>query len=151
MKLPLAAALAALSLTACASDPYSVRVAIPGKFGEVRDAVQFAIEGKGLNINHVNHISEMLNRTGADLGATKQLYTKAEQFEFCSATLSRAMMEADPHAVVMCPYIVSVYQLTGEDQVWVAFRKPPATGDAALDHALGDVEKLLTGIAGEAR
>lgn len=144
------AALALAPALACASD-WNVRVSVEGDFAEVRDAVQMAIEGQGLNINHTNQIAGMLERTGKDLGATRKVYAHAEQFEFCSAKLSRAMMEADPHAIVMCPYIVSVYQLPDSPEVHIAFRKPPTTGQPALDGALGEVEALLRAIAADAR
>lgn len=151
MKTLFAAALAALSLTACAADPYGVRFKATGDFASVRDSVRAAIEGKGLNINHSNLIADMLERTGRDLGATKRVYAAGEQFEFCSAKLSRAMMEADPHAITLCPYIVSVYQMPDDASVYIAFRKPPKTGNAELDKTLGEIETLLTGIAEEAR
>ena len=151
MKTLLLAALAALTLSACASDPYSTRIRVAGEFDDVRDALRLAIEGRGLNINHENQIAGMLDRTGRDLGATRKVYSGGEQFEFCSAKLSRAMMEADPHAITLCPYIVSVYRITGEDGVYIAYRKPPKTGDAATDQALAEVEALLDGIIEDAR
>jgi len=82
-----------------------------GAFQDVRDSVEMAIEGQGLKITNTNKIAAMLERTGKDLGATRQVYENAEQFEFCSATVSRRMMEADPHAIVMCPYSVAVYTI----------------------------------------
>ena len=96
MKTLFTAALAALSFSACASDPYAVRIAVPGSYADVRDALRFAIEGKGLSINHTNQIAGMLDRTGMDLGASKRVYEAAEQFEFCSAALSPARGHALP-------------------------------------------------------
>ena len=139
-----------LPLGALAAEPYSALFKTQGTFEAVRDSVQSAIEGKGLKINHTNLIAEMLERTGKDLGATKQVYTHGEQFEFCSAAISRAMMEADPHAIVMCPYIVSVYTIPGDKNVYVAYRKPAATKNPALKKSLAEVEKLLTEIIKDA-
>jgi uncharacterized protein (DUF302 family) len=139
-----------LPLSALAAEGYNVLFKTQGEFQFVRDSVQSAIEGKGLVINHTNMIAGMLERTGKDLGATKQVYTNGEQFEFCSSTISRAMMEADPHAIVMCPYIVSVYTIPGDKNVYVAYRKPAATRNPALNKALADVEKLLTEIIKDA-
>lgn len=143
-------ALFCLSLPALATEPYAVRFKTQGDFSFVRDSLQTAIEGKGLKINHTNLIAEMLERTGKDLGATKQIFTHGEQFEFCSATISRAMMEADPHAIVMCPYNIAVYTLPGDASVYISYRKPAATRNPALKKALGDVEKLLTEIIQDA-
>jgi len=139
-----------LPLGALAAEPYSALFKTQGTFEAVRDSVQSAIEGKGLKINHTNLIADMLERTGKDLGATKQVYTHGEQFEFCSAAISRAMMEADPHAIVMCPYIVSVYTIPGDKNVYVAYRKPAATKNPALKKSLAEVEKLLTEIIKDA-
>jgi uncharacterized protein (DUF302 family) len=134
-----------------AADSFNVLFKTHGKFAEVRDMLVSSIEGRGLKINHSNLIADMLERTGKDLGATKQVYVNGEQFEFCSATLSRAMMEADPHAIVMCPYIISVYTLPNDgDTVYLAYRKPAASKNKALKKALADVEGLLTGIIKEA-
>lgn len=132
------------------ADNYAVRFKTHGTFSEVRDQVESAIEGKGLKINHSNKIAEMLDRTGQDLGATTQVYEHAEQFEFCSASVSRSMMEADPHAITMCPYIVSVYTMPKDKHVYIAYRKVPPTKNPALKKALGEVEKLLTEIIKEA-
>jgi uncharacterized protein (DUF302 family) len=125
-------------------------LSLPALAAEVRDAVQAAIEGKGLKINHTNLIAGMLERTGKDLGAAKQVYTNGEQFEFCSATLSRAMMEADPHAIVMCPFNISVYTIPGDAHVYIAYIKPPATENPALKKALTDIEALLSEIVRDA-
>ncbi|MHB1238824.1 MAG: DUF302 domain-containing protein [Gallionella sp.] len=121
-----------------------------GTYQNVRDAVQFAIEGKGLKITHSNMIADMLERTGRDLGVTRQVYEFGEQMEFCSATLSRNMMEADPHTMVLCPYSVSVYKIPNDPAIYVAYRKPPRTRNPELKQALDDVETLLTEIIKDA-
>lgn len=143
-------ALVCLPFSALAAEGFTVVFKAQGAFEDVRDLVQASIEGKGLKINHTNQIAGMLERTGKDLGATKQVYGHGEQFEFCSATISRAMMEADPHAIVMCPYIVSVYTIPGDKTVYIAYRKPAATKNPALKKALAEVEKLLTEIIQDA-
>ena len=139
-------AMLCLSFSAAAAENYTVLFKTQGTYQDVRDALESAIEGKGLKINHTNKIAEMLERTGKDVGATRQVYVNGEQFEFCSATISRQMMEADPHAMVMCPYIVSVYTVPGDNNVYIAYRKPAASRNPALKKALAEVEKLLTEI-----
>ena len=74
-----------------AADSFNALFKTHGKFADVRDMLVSTIEGRGLKINHANYIADMLERTGKDLGATKQVYVNGEQFEFCSATISRAM------------------------------------------------------------
>lgn len=151
MKRTTAFLLLTLSLPALsmAADSFSVSFKAKGKYEDVRDQIQASIEGKGLKINHMNQIAGMLERTGKDLGATRQVYGGGEQFEFCSATISRAMMEADPHAIVMCPYIISVYTIPGDATVYVSYRKPGPTKSPTLKRALADVEKLLTEVIKE--
>lgn len=139
-----------LPLSAMAAESYTVLFKTQGDFEFVRALVETSIQGKGLKINHTNKIAEMLERTGKDLGVTKQVYVDGEQFEFCSATVSRQMMEADPHAIVMCPYIVSVYTIPNDKHVYISYRKPAATKNPALKKALADVEKLLTEIIKDA-
>lgn len=143
-------AMLCLPFSSLAAEGYTVLFKTQGEFQTVRDSVESAIEGKGLVINHTNKIAEMLERTGKDLGATKQVYTNGEQFEFCSATISRRMMEADPHAMVMCPYIVSVYTIPNDKNVYIAYRKPAPTRNPALKKSLAEVEKLLNEIIKDA-
>jgi hypothetical protein len=93
----------------------------------------------------------MLTRTGKDIGAGTQIFAEAEALEFCSATVSRQMMEADPHNIVFCPYIIAIYTLPGEkDKVYVAFRRPLPVGSAESRAALEAVEKLLDDIVADA-
>ena len=98
---------------------------LAASFEDTREAITLAIEGRGLVINYVSHIGDMLQRTGADIGATRQVYAQAEIIEFCSASLSRQMMEADPHSIVQCPFAIAVYTLPGEPgSSWVSYRRP---------------------------
>ena len=149
-KMLAACAMLCLPLTALAAEGYTVLFKTQGTFQDVRDSLQFSIEGKGLKITNTNHIAEMLERTGKDIGATKVVYGNAEQFEFCSATVSRHMMEADPHAIVMCPYSVMAYTIPNDKNVYLAYRKPAATRNKALKKSLVELEKLLTGIIKDA-
>lgn len=149
-KLLAACAMLCLPLTALAAEGYTVLFKAQGSYQDVRDNLQMAIEGKGLKITNTNHIAEMLERTGKDIGETRQVYENAEQFEFCSATVSRHMMEADPHAIVMCPYSVVVYTIPNDKTVYLAYRKPAATRNPALKKTLVELEKLLAGIIKDA-
>jgi hypothetical protein len=71
--------------------------------------------------------------------------------EFCSATVSRAAMEADPHSIVYCPYTIAVYVIAGEPGiVYVAYRRPEAARAGPAADALAGVGKLLDEIVDEA-
>lgn len=142
--------LASMPLIAQAADNYAAVFKAHGTYQEVRDQVQASIEGKGLKINTTHKIADMLDRTGKDIGATKRVYEHAEQFDFCSADISRRMMEADPHAIAMCPYLISVYKLPQEKHVYIAYRRPAATKNPRLKKVLVDVDKMMTEIIKEA-
>jgi len=67
--------------------------------------------------------------------------------EFCSATHSRATMEADPHTLAYCPYTIAVYVLAAEPKrVCAAYRKfgrerqQERSRSGALDQPLGRAE-----------
>lgn len=133
-----------------ATDNYAAVFKAHGTYAEVRDQVQSAIEGKGLKINNVHKIAEMLERTGKDIGSTAQIYENAEQFDFCSADISRRMMAADPHAIAMCPYLISVYKVPKDSHIYISYRKPASTKNPALKKVLLEVDKMLTDIIKEA-
>ena len=122
-----------------------------GNFSDVRDDVEMAITNRGLVVNNVSHVGDMLARTGKDLGDSKQVFLKAEALEFCSAVVSRKMMEADPDNIVFCPYVISVYVVPGKPkEVRVAYRKPQIVGSPVSQKALKAVDDLLSGIVKDA-
>ena len=132
------------AFSALADDGVSV-VTAQGKFADVRDDLVTAIEQRGLVINFVAHVGDMLERTGHDLGRKKRIYDKAEVIEFCSATASRAMMEPDPRNLVYCPYTIAVYTLPGKSGVvYLARRGYPQSAE------LKPVAELLDGIIADA-
>jgi len=136
---------------ALAADDYMVVATKAGNFSDVRDDVEMAITDRGLVVNNVSHVGDMLARTGKDLGDSKQVFIKAEALEFCSAEWSRKMMEADPDNIVFCPYVISVYVVPGKPhEVRIAYRKPQITGSPASRKALKAVDDLLSGIVSDA-
>jgi uncharacterized protein (DUF302 family) len=140
-------------LPAPAAEPEPVvSYARKAKFEDVRDDLKAAIESRGLVIDFESHIHRMLERTGKDLGATARPYADAQAFVFCSARLSRRMMEADPANVAFCPYTITVYATAqAPDRVVVAYRRPWRPGGSPDSQAaLREVEALLDGLAREA-
>jgi uncharacterized protein (DUF302 family) len=118
-------------------------VAVSATYEDAKDRLSTAIEGKGLKIDRMAQIGEMLDRTGADLGAKRRVFERAEIFEFCSARLSREMMEADPRNIVLCPYGIAVYALPGErGKAFFAYRVPSTrAGTAPVANLLRDIVK----------
>ncbi len=115
----------ALAAAVAQADEWLVKRRLASNFADTRDAIVMAIENRGLVINYTSHIADMLKRTGADIGATHPIFEKAEIIEFCSAGLSRKMMELDPHNIAFCPFAISIYTLPGEQNTsWVSYRQP---------------------------
>jgi len=112
-----------------------------GSFDDATFAVESAIVGQGLVIDYVSHVGEMLNRTGADVGSDKQIFTAADIFIFCSAKISREVMEADPMNIGFCPY--GIFVAEDDNGVMVGYRSYP-------DGPMQKVQTLLSGIVEEA-
>lgn len=112
-----------------------------GTFDEATMAVEAAIIGKGLVIDYRSHVGEMLNRTAADVGSEVKIYDNADVFLFCSAVLSRKVMEVDPMNIAHCPY--GVFVMDREGAVSVGYRQMP-------EGPMQEVQTLLDDIAREA-
>jgi uncharacterized protein (DUF302 family) len=129
------------STAALAQADYAKVVQVRGSFEDVKESLVLAIEGKGLVINTTAHVGDMQERTGRDIGQDRQIYGKAEVIEFCSAKVSRALMAADPKAIVLCPYSIAVYTVPARPgQVTLAYRKfPPVPGLKPVADLLEDI------------
>ena len=134
-------AIALVASTAQAADQ-AVVYPFDGSFEDARFAVESAIVDRGLVIDYVSHVGEMLNRTGADVGSDTKLFEAADIFIFCSAVLSRKVMEADPMNIAHCPYGIFVAEREGA--VMVGYRAYP-------DGPMQDVQVMLDEIVQEAR
>ena len=122
------------------AEEWMVRRQVGGSFTDTRDAIVTAIENRGIVINYTARIADMLERTGADIGATRKIFDQAETVEFCSASLSRKMMESSPHYIVLCPFTISIYTLPGDTKgTWVAYRKPQGRAARMVEGLLREV------------
>jgi len=137
------------SLALAADPPPVVSYSKKAKFEDVRDDLNSAIEDRGLVVDYHAFINKMIERTGKDLGSTRKVYLDAQAFVFCSAALSRKMMEADPANASMCPYSITVYATVQEpDRGYVTYRRPwRPDGSAGSRAALNEVDALLDSIA----
>lgn len=147
----LTALFCAVLVLPASADELVVTRAVKGNFDEVRDRVVLAVELQGLVVDHTSRVSEMLARTGKDVGASGKIYVRGEVLEFCSAVLSRQMMEADPSLLTFCPFGIAVYSLPADPGVThIAFRRPSAAASGKQKQALQRVETLLQTILDEA-
>jgi uncharacterized protein (DUF302 family) len=133
----LAAALTCTALATSAAEIISFTT--DQSFDDVSFGVESAIVDAGLVVDHVSHVGAMLERTRADVGSDVVLYSQADVYSFCSATVSRKVMEADLMNIAFCPYGIFIAQAAGSDDVIVGFRSFP-------EGAMKDVEALLTAI-----
>ena len=137
----IAGTLLALALPLAAAAEEAKTYPFDGSFEDAAFAVESAIVGRGLVIDYVSHVGEMLERTKADVGGSETLFRQADVFLFCSAVLSRKVMEADPMNIAHCPYGVFVAERDGA--VMIGYRPMP-------EGAMKEVEALLDEIAQEA-
>lgn len=140
MKQFLGAALICVCSTAAHANQ-AVTYPFDGSFEDATFAVENAIVGRGLVIDYVSHTGEMLNRTAADVGSEVKLFNEADVFLFCSAQISRAVMEADPMNIAHCPYGIFVADQDGE--VIIGYREYP-------EGEMQQVQALLDEIVQEA-
>lgn len=115
--------------------------AFEGSFDDATFAVENAIVGQGLVIDYVSHVGEMLNRTGADVGSDTMIFKNADIFLFCSALVSRQVMEQDPMNITHCPY--GIFVMETEDGVLVGHKDYP-------DGSMQAVENLMQQIVADA-
>ena len=95
-------------------------------FEDASFAVENAIIGAGLVIDSESHVGDMLARTKEDVGGSVDLFAGATVFNFCSADVSRKVMEADPMNLQFCPYGIFVAQAADSDTVTVGHQIYPA-------------------------
>jgi uncharacterized protein (DUF302 family) len=142
-RLALAALLAATPAVAEEPITYSVE----DDFDAVAFAVESAIVDQGLVIDYVSHVGEMLERTRADVGSDVHIFSKADIFLFCSATVSRQVMEADPMNVQYCPYGIFVAERPDmPGTIVVGYRDYPAGPMDAVETLLDGIVKSALGL-----
>lgn len=110
-------------------------------FDDASFALENTIIGRGLVIDYTSHVGEMLARTKDDVGGTKDIFDAADIYLFCSAALSRQVMEVDPMNIIHCPFRVFVADQGGD--VTIGYGAMPE-GEMQV------VQELLDSIAREA-
>lgn len=136
----LAAALAAATATGAMAQQ-AVTYPFDGSFEDAAFGVESAIVGRGLVIDYTSHVGEMLERTREDTGSEVVLFDEADIYLFCSAVVSRQVMEADPMNIANCPYGIFIASMEGE--VMIGYRAMP-------EESMAPVMALLDELAREA-
>lgn len=139
-----ALALGALLFTpAFAQEQAMVSYSTELEYEDVTFGLESAITDRGFVVDHVSHVGEMLERTRVDVGSDVVLFEQADVYSFCSAKLSRQVMEANPMNITFCPYDIFVAQRPGDASVTIGFRSFPK-GEMQI------IQSLLDEIAREA-
>ncbi|MGI3185090.1 DUF302 domain-containing protein [Nioella aestuarii] len=136
----LAAALTAATATGAFAQQ-AVTYPFDGSFEDAAFGVESAIVGRGLVIDYTSHVGEMLERTREDTGSDVVLFDEADIYLFCSAVISRQVMEADPMNIANCPYGIFIASMEGE--VMIGYRSMP-------EESMAPVMALLDELAREA-
>ncbi|MBT3196892.1 MAG: DUF302 domain-containing protein [Gammaproteobacteria bacterium] len=87
----------------------------------------------------------------ASEAAASATFTRSEVIEFCSATLSRKMTDADPANVIFCPYSIALYSTTAAPNiVHISYLQLSKIGSSSSREVLLEVEAMLSKIVTEA-
>lgn len=116
-------------------------------FDDVVFGLESAILDQGLVIDSTSHVGEMLARTGADVGSDKTVFVNADIYSFCSASLSRKVMEADPMNLMFCPYDIFVMvRPETPDQTTIGYRAFPEGPMKEVQALLDTIAKTAIGL-----
>ena len=136
----------ALLLAAPAMAEAPVTRTVEGTWADVVWDIENAITGAGLVIDSVNHVGDMLERTREDVGGGKTLFTHAQVFGFCSAVVSREVMEADPMNLAYCPYRIFLMETPDAPGAITVGR--PAYPEGAMDAVNALLDSIIEDAVG---
>lgn len=134
----------ALALVAGSAGAQEAHVSVyDGTFDDAKFELEQAIVAQGLVIDLVSHVGDMLSRTAADIGSDVTIFDDAVVYAFCSAQISRQVMEADPANLVHCPY--TIYVAERDEEVTLGYRDFPDGPMQVVEDLLGEIVAEVTG------
>ncbi len=96
-------------------------------FADAKEDLLAAITTEGLVVSYTSHAKTMLENTAEMAGVITPVYDDAEIVLFCKADLSHALVGANPHNIVLCPYAIAIYVVHNEpEKVYLSFRETDA-------------------------
>ena len=139
---------AAAALTAqAAMAQQAVTYTVDQSYDDVTFGLENAITDAGLVVDHISHVGEMLERTRADVGSEVTIFTQADVYSFCSAVVSRKVMEADPMNIAFCPYGIFVAQMPGDEaRTVIGYRSYPEGPMQEVQAMLDKLTKTAIGM-----
>lgn len=149
---PLLASLAAVAISVTTAAAQEFKTYTSKKpFDEVRFELGNAVVARGFAVQSEGNIAKMLDRTAADVGASKSVYKNGEFVAFCSAKYTRMMVEADPANFGNCPFLVFAYETSDKPgEVVVGFRGLGTAKTDASKKVFAEIETMLDGLVKEA-
>ena len=130
---------------AMADDPWQ-SYTLDASYDDVAFELKTAIEGRGFVVDNVSHVGEMLNRTAADVGAKVHIFLRADTYQFCSAVVSRKVMEVNPMNIAFCPYGIFIFEKASEKGVTIGYRRMPEGEMQEVDALLHDIVREAAGL-----
>lgn len=116
-------------------------------FDDVIFGLENAILDEGLVVDGMSHVGDMLERTRADLGSDKTIFLHGDVYSFCSAILSRQVMEIDPMNIRFCPYDIFVMQIPDRpDETTIGYRSFPEGEMQIIQELLDRITKTAIGL-----
>ncbi len=120
--------LQAAEQTTADSEQTIISLSLKGSFNDIFDATVSSILSKSLTIAHVDNAAQALANSHQEYGLTTAQYSNAKIISFCSANLSHQLSLENPDFIVLCPFKLSVYQLSEKpNEVTISYRNPLST------------------------
>src|SRR6056297_2437688 len=149
MKRFLGAAALAIAATGALADEM-ITYETQDSFDDVVFGLENAIIDEGLVIDSVSHTGDMLERTRMDVGSDVVIFENADIFSFCSAQLSREVMEADPMNLIYCPYDIFVFvRPETPDTTTIGYRAFPEGEMKKIEALLDGITRAAIGLRSE--
>jgi uncharacterized protein (DUF302 family) len=125
-------------------------ITIKGDYADIKETLEMAITDRGMVISKVFFIADMLQRTGKVVGATNLVYVNGEILSFCSARLSRKMMQANPEYISICPFKISVYSLPNNPaNIYLTYQAIVSSDPQTQKNVFYSINQLLATIVSE--
>lgn len=124
-------------------------------FLDVFQDLQDAIVNRGLIVDYVGHIDQMLERTSKASGSVTETgsrspYLAAKYVQFCSAKLTHESVSANPYNIAVCPYVIFAFEPKDKPgHVVVGYRRPVPGPSKLTKKAFAKIEELLLSIVKE--
>lgn len=134
--------------TALADDQRSYTIQyVEAEFEDVFQDLQDAILNRGLVIDYVGHVNDMLERTAAvsaEGSDIKSPYQNAKFVQFCSSVLTHEAIRIKPQNLATCPYVLFVYQTHEKpERIAVGYRNPELGIPGPTRFVMEKVDALL--------